>query len=110
MEVLARFAGFEASIEELRSELRRVFEFDFDSPIRTAATHFQMPEPGVLVTKAHITDAFERKRSGAISDVEFVSWATMLLLNDGYEIDRADEDRIADKLNAISFGEIVTES
>jgi len=58
---------------------------------------------------AHIMDAFERKRSGAISNVEFAHWATMLLLNDFYDIDSIDQDWIAEKLNAISFGEFVTQ-
>lgn len=108
LEVLERFAKFEASTEEVRHKLRDVFDFDFESPVRTVLTSFLVPEPGVLVTRACILEGFERMRSEAISKIEFMHWATMLLLNDGFEIDARDEDWIAEKLNAISFGEPVT--
>ena len=108
LEVLERFAKFEASAEEVRHKLRDVFDFDFESPVRTVFTSFLVLEPGVLVTRACILEGFERMRSEAISKIEFMQWATMLLLNDGFEIDARDDDWIAEKLNAITFGEPVT--
>jgi hypothetical protein len=62
-----------------------------------------IPEPGVLVTRHHISKALEHKRVGLMSERDLVYWATMILLNDAYEIDPDDEDFIADWLNDISY-------
>jgi hypothetical protein len=58
---------------------------------------------GIILTKQHIENALNRKRLGIVSERELVLWATMVLLNDAYEIDSADEDLIAEWLNDISF-------
>jgi hypothetical protein len=102
-ETLRRFALFEASIEELRATLAGVFEFDFAPDPRTASTHFRVPEPGIEITRVHISTALERKRLGLISERDLVHWATMLLLNDAYALDPADEDFVSEWLNDISF-------
>jgi len=65
--------------------------------------HFVLPEPGVLITKQHIENALNRKRLDIVNERELVLWATMIPLNDAYEIDSADEDLIAEWLNEISF-------
>jgi hypothetical protein len=46
---------------------------------------------------------WKQKRLGAISERDLVYWATMLLLNDAYELDPSDEDFIAEWLNDISY-------
>ena len=38
-----------------------------------------------------------------MTESDLVYWATMILLNDAYEIDPEDEDFIADWLNDISY-------
>jgi len=62
-----------------------------------------MPEPGIVITRAHIANALEQKRLGMISERDLVYWATILLVNDAYVLDPGDEDLIADWLNDISF-------
>jgi hypothetical protein len=62
-----------------------------------------MPEPGIVITREHIANALERKRFGLITERDLVVWATVLLLNDAYVWDAADEDLIADWLNDISL-------
>jgi hypothetical protein len=62
-----------------------------------------VPEPGILITREHIQNALERKRFGLITESDLVLWATVLLMNDAYALDPADEDLIADWLNDISF-------
>jgi hypothetical protein len=102
-QVLHRFGLLEATIEEVRSSLAGVFEFDFAPGRRTAATHFRVPEPGVKITREDISNALEKRRLGKISERDLVFWATMVLLNDAYEIDPSHEDEIADWLNDLSY-------
>ena len=103
LEVLRRFASFEASVEDVRRSLADVFEFDLEPERRTASVHFRVPEPGIAITRDHISKALEQKRLGLISERELVYWATMLLLNDAYEPDSKDEDFVAEWLNDISY-------
>jgi hypothetical protein len=103
LDVLRRYALLEASIAELRTALTPVFEFDLARSVRTASTQFRVPEPGIVITREHISNALERKRFGLITERDLVEWATMLLLNDAYALDPGDEDLIADWLNDISL-------
>src|SRR5271157_1513123 len=108
LDVLRRFALFEAGVEELRRSLAGVSEFEFEpkksiiiaSPQEPVVTgHFRIPEPGIVITREHISNALERKRFGLISEKDLVHWATILLLNDAYVWDPSDEDLIAEWLN-----------
>ncbi len=110
LETLRRFALFEIGVDEMRRALAGVFEFALepriaagDSLLRTAKTHFRVPEPGIVITRAHIVNALERKRFELISERDLVVWATVLLMNDAYSLDPGDEDLIADWLNDISL-------
>jgi hypothetical protein len=112
MEVLRRFALFEAGAEELARALAGVFEFSLvatetpagsRSPARSASTRFRVPEPGIVITREHIQNALERRRFGLISERDLVIWATVLLMNDAYALDPGDEDLIAEWLNDISL-------
>lgn len=102
LDVLRRFALFEAGLEEVRAALAGVFEFDLKAARRTASTFFRVPEPGIVITREHIANALERKRFELISERGLVEWATILLLNDAYVLDPGDEDLIAEWLNDIS--------
>jgi hypothetical protein len=103
LNVLRRFASMDASVEEVRRSLAGVFEFDLAPERRTASVHFRVPEPGVLITRDHISKALDQKRLGLISERDLVYWATMLLLNDAYQPDPKDEDFVAEWLNDISY-------
>jgi hypothetical protein len=112
LEVLRRFALFEATLDELRAVLARVWEIDFASVpmppdkwayMRTALTKFRVPEPGIVITREHIANALERKRFELITERDLVVWATVLLLNDAYALDPGDEDLVAEWLNDISI-------
>jgi hypothetical protein len=112
MEVLRRFALFEATADEMAGALAGVFEFSFvaketaagsSAPARSASTRFRVPEPGIVITREHIQNALERRRFGLITERDLVLWATVLLMNDAYALDPGDEDLIADWLNDISF-------
>lgn len=104
---LERFAVFEISLDQLRSCLRNVMEFEFDADAhdgkRSMELNFIAPEPGVLITKWHIENALTKKRNREISDGQLIEWATMLLMNHGYELDEKDDSLVADWLNDISF-------
>ncbi len=70
---------------------------------RTAHNRFPIPEPGIVITREHISNALERRRFGLVSERDLVHWATVLLLNDAYVFDPGDEDLIAEWLNDISL-------
>lgn len=103
IDVLRRFVSMEASVEEVRRSLAGVFEFDLAPERRTATLHFRVPEPGIVITRNDVYKALERKRLGLISERELTYWATMLILNDAYQLDPNDEDFIAEWLNDISY-------
>ena len=112
LDALRRFALLEMGEEELQQRLAGVFEIRFEStPMAAAGRHqrrtvsgsFRMPEPGIVITREHISNALERKRFGLITERDLVHWATILLLNDAYVLDPGDEDLIADWLNDISL-------
>ena len=102
MDVLRRYALFEASIVEVREALAGVFDLDLRHARRAASIHFRVPEPGIVITREHISNALERKRFALITERDLVEWASILLSNDAYILDPGDEDLIADWLNDIS--------
>ena len=112
MESLRRYALLEIGVEDLRRSLAGVFEITFEAKEeaggniiqrRTAHNHFPIPEPGIVITREHISNALERRRFGLVSERDLVHWATILLLNDAYVFDSGDEDLISDWLNDISL-------
>lgn len=112
LDVLRRYALFEVSLEEMLRSLGGAFDISFDTKEETSAggtqrrsanNRFPIPEPGIVITREHISNALERKRFGLISEKDLVYWATVLLLNDAYVFDPGDEDLIAEWLNDISF-------
>jgi hypothetical protein len=112
LEALRQFAWLEIREEELQRRLAGVFEVHFEALHASAAGRhqrravhgaFRMPEPGIEITREHISNALERKRTELITERELVHWATILLLNDAYVLAPGDEDLIADWLNDISL-------
>jgi hypothetical protein len=112
LDALQKFALLEMGEEELQRRLAGVFEIHFEgaptAPAgrhqrRTVSGNFRMPEPGIVITRDHISNALERKRFGLITERELVHWATILLLNDAYVLDPGDEDLIAEWLNDLSL-------
>jgi hypothetical protein len=112
LEMLRRFALFEAGLNELRTSLAGVFEIEFEPRAETidgwtqrrrATGDFRVPEPGIVITREHISNALERRRFELITERDLVIWATVLLLNDAYALDPGDEDLIAEWLNDISI-------
>ena len=102
-DVLKRFAWMEASVEDLRTAMTGVFEFELQPGQRGARTWFRMPEPGIVITRRHLENALNRKREGKIEEQDLVEWATLLLLNDAYVLEPGDEDLIAEWLNDLSL-------
>ena len=103
LDVLRRFAWLDARIAELRQTLTGMFEFHLElQPLgsilqrRSASGRFRLPEPGIVITREHIQNALDRRRFELISERDLAEWATILLINDAYVLDPADEDLIAD--------------
>lgn len=112
LDVLRRYALFEVGMEEMLHSMEGAFDFNFElkedsasglTQRRSANNRFPIPEPGIVITREHISNALERKRFGLVSERDLVYWATILLLNDAYVFDPGDEDLIAEWLNDISF-------
>jgi hypothetical protein len=107
---LRRFALFEADTDQLRRMLTGLFEVHLELQAvggalqrRSAAGRFRLPEPGIVITREHIQNALERRRFDLVSERALAEWATILLMNDAYVLDPADEDLIAEWLNDISI-------
>ena len=112
LEVLRRYALFEVGLHDMLASLAGAFDIDFEdnrenesaaTQRRSANNRFPIPEPGIVITREHISNALERKRFELVSERDLVYWATVLLLNDAYVFDPGDEDLIAEWLNDISF-------
>jgi hypothetical protein len=112
LDTLRRFAMLEVGVPDMLRSLAGFFEVYFQSrqqpeselvQSRDASGHFRMPEPGIVITRAHIANALDRKRAGLVSERDLVHWATILLSNDAYVLDPGDEDLIAEWLNDISM-------
>jgi hypothetical protein len=112
LDTLRRFAMLEVGVPDMLHSLAGVFEVDFQSrqqsesdlaQRRTASGQFRMPEPGIVITRAHIANALDLKRARLVSERDLVHWATILLQNDAYVLDPGDEDLIAEWLNDISL-------
>ena len=112
MDVLRRYALFEVGLDQMLRSMEGAFDINFDpkeetgagiTQRRSANNRFPIPEPGIVITREHISNALERKRFGLVSERDLVYWATVLLLNDAYVFDPGDEDLIAEWLNDISF-------
>jgi hypothetical protein len=109
LDLLRRFALFEANTQELRRTLTGLYEVNLELQTvggrlqrRSAAGRFRLPEPGIVITREHIQNALERRRFDLITERDLAEWATILLMNDAYVLDPADEDLIAEWLNDIS--------
>lgn len=102
-DVLRRFAWFQADVAEVRTALTGIFEFELRRGARSARSWFRMVDPGIVITKAHLCHALDKKRCGEITEPDLVNWAALLLLNDAYVLDPRDESDIADWLNNISL-------
>jgi hypothetical protein len=112
MDMLRRYALFEVGLDEMLRSMGTAFDISFDRSEepdpgaiqrRSANNRFPIPEPGIVITREHISNALERKRFELVSERDLVYWATVLLLNDAYVFDPGDEDLIAEWLNDISF-------
>lgn len=112
LDVLHRYALFEVGLDEMLQSMKGAFDISFDgreqagasaTQRRSANNRFPIPEPGIVITREHLSNALERKRFGLITERDLVYWATVLLLNDAYVFDPGDEDLIAEWLNDISF-------
>ncbi len=112
LDVMRRFALLEIGVDDMRRSLEGVFEVHLEAKEgadgklthnRTAHNRFPIPEPGIAITREHISNALERRRFDLVSERDLVHWATILLLNDAYVFDPGDEDLIADWLNDISL-------
>jgi hypothetical protein len=102
VEALSRFASFEIGLDAMLRSMDGIFTFKFQGTIRTSSTKFKVPEPGILITRSHIENACERRRLGSVSEEELMKWATVILLNNAYEIDEENQDFISDWLNELS--------
>ncbi len=100
---LEEFADLKISQEELRRRLAGVVEFDFQNHERRLDSHYGTPVPGVRIELKHIRAAMDKHAREEISTEQLADWATMLQLNDAYDWEGPEEERIADWLNEISM-------
>jgi hypothetical protein len=102
-ETLEQFARLGISLDELQRRLGGMLGFDFGPSERRLTSYFLMPQPAVRVELQHIQNAMDKHSRGEITTEQLADWATMLLLNDAYDWEGPDEDKIAGWLNEISL-------
>ncbi len=102
IDVLRRYAMLQASVQEVRAALDEAFDPDLVPLGRRARIRYRLPEPGVVITRDHISNALDLKRFGLITERGLSDWATILLANDAFVLAPGDEDLIADWLNDLS--------
>jgi hypothetical protein len=102
LDVLRRYAMFQATADEMRTVLGAGFDADLAQMGRASRIRFRLPEPGIVLTRDHISNALDLKRFDLVTERHLVDWANFLLSNDAYVLDPGDEDLIADWLNDIS--------
>lgn len=102
IEILRRYAMLQATVQEVRSVLDESFDPDLVPLGRRARIRYRLPEPGVVITREHISNALDLKRFGLITERGLSDWATILLANDAFVLAPGDEDLIADWLNDLS--------
>jgi hypothetical protein len=102
-DLLVQFANCEIGLDDLLAGLGGMAEFEFAPGKRRLISHFLVSEPGIRVDLHTIRNAVIRQTSGEMSADELQRWATMLLLNDAYVWDGADEELIADQLHELSM-------
>lgn len=100
---LEEFADCKISLEELRSCLLGVLEFDFSDQERRLATHYGTPEPGIPIEIRHIRNAMDKHAHGEITTNQLSDWAAMLMLNDAYDWHGPGENEISSWLHEISL-------
>jgi hypothetical protein len=100
---LEQFARLEISLEELQRRLGQMLEVNFAPEERRLTSHFLFPQPGVRIELKHIEAAMDKHAREELSTEQLADWATMLLLNDAYDWQGPEEERIADWLNEISM-------
>lgn len=101
-ELLARFARLEISLTVLCLRFRTMMSVDFGEHGRRLTSRFLPAEPPIRIEKQHIHNALSRRSTGGISERELSDWAAMLLMNDAYDWEGADEEEIAESLNELS--------
>lgn len=102
-QVLEQYAWLQVGLDAVTCAMRDVMDFNFEAEKRSLNSRFLVPEPGIPITRHHIDAALSKKREGIIGERDLVYWATMILMNDAYELDPKDEGFIADWLNSISY-------
>jgi hypothetical protein len=100
LESLKQFANCEITLDKLLGRITGT-KIDFGSAARTLTSHYVVPEPGIQIGLGHIRKAKEKLPSN-----DLTNWATMILLNDAYVWEGADEDEVADKLHELSLPQI----
>ena len=100
---LGKFGRLEITLEDLRQVLEEVLQFDFKGSERRLSSHFLVPSPGVRIEQEHVRRAMDKHAREEISTNQLADWATMLLLNDAYDWEGPDEEKIATWLNEISM-------
>ena len=92
----------QATVQEVRAALDESLGADLVPLGRRSRIRYRLPEPGVVITRDHISNALDLKRFGLITERGLSDWATILLANDAFVLAPGDEDLIADWLNDLS--------
>ena len=109
---LESFRDLEISLEELGRLLRQRFSFDFTPSsgpyTRSLEKQTDPAEPGVPVRREHLVHAYERWKAAEVDSYHLAHWASMLVMNDDYQLDENEQELISEWLNTLSVDGVMT--
>ena len=108
-QAMEEFRDLSISLEELRPLIRRRASFNFRPGglyTRGIQKHADPAEPGIPVTVKHLDAAYLKLRKNELAADELSNWASMLLMNDDYDIADSPSDIIAEWLNCAVENEV----
>ena len=75
---------------------------DFGLEERRLTSHLLVAEPGIRLEKEHVEHVLDQRANGAITKRQLSDWASMLLMNDAYDLDGLNTNEI-DELNELAL-------
>ena len=108
---LENFRDLKISLEDLRASQVGRLDFNFAPTgfyTRGIQKYAAPAEPGVLVTRKTLIQAYARWVAGAVSNADLADWASMLTMNDDFSLDENEQELIAEWLNRIVVDNDVT--
>ena len=108
-QVLEEYRDLRISLEELRTLVSARMDFNFRAQsmyTRGINKHVGPAIPGIPIEIRHLEAAYSKWKNGELPMLVPSDWASMLLMNDDYDIADDESDVVAEWLNHAAIGEV----